>query len=183
MLQNIRDNSQGTIAKIIVGFIIVTFALFGIESIVALGNSEPAPVTVNGVDIEEMEILRLVEMQKNRFRQQFGDSYDESLFNDGFLRQSAVEQLIEQKVAVTQARELGAYVSTQSIDQAILAAPEFQQDGQFSSDRFKMILRRSALTPLAYRAVLEEQSLVTQLQLGTGLTDTALPLKLSVNWR
>lgn len=178
MLQNIRDNSQGTIAKIIVGFIIVTFALFGIESIVALGNSESAPATVNGTDIEEVEILRLVEMQKNRFRQQFGDSYDESLFNDGFLRQSALEQLIEQKVAVTKARELGGYVSTQSIDQAILASPEFQQDGEFSSDRFKMVLRRSALTPLAYRAVLEEQALVTQVQLGTGLTDTALPFEI-----
>lgn len=177
MLQNIRDNSQGTIAKIIVGFIIVTFALFGIESIVALGNSESAPVTVNGIDIEEMEILRLVEMQKNRFRQQFGDSYDESLFNDGFLRQSAIEQLVEQKVAVTQARNLGGYVSTQSIDQAILVAPEFQQDGKFSSDRFRMILRRSGLTPLAYRAVLEEQALVTQVQLGTGFTDTALPFE------
>ena len=175
MLQNIRDNSQGTIAKIIVGFIIVTFALFGIESIVALGNSESAPAAVNGTDIEEVEILRLVEMQKNRFRQQFGDNYDESLFNDSFLRQSALEQLIEQKVAVTQARKLGGYVSTRSIDSAILAAPEFQQDGEFSSDRFKMVLRRSALTPLAYRAVLEEQALVTQVQLGTGLTDTALP--------
>ena len=177
MLQNIRDNSQGTIAKIIVGFIIVTFALFGIESIVALGSSDSAPATVNGTDIEEVEILRLVEMQKNRFRQQFGENYDESLFNDGFLRQSAIEQLIEQKVAVTQARELGGYVSTQSIDKAILAAPEFQQDGQFSSERFKMVLRRSALSPLAYRAVLEEQALVTQVQLGTGLTDTALPFE------
>jgi peptidyl-prolyl cis-trans isomerase D len=178
MLQNIRDNSQGTIAKIIVGFIIITFALFGIESIVALGNSESAPATVNGSEIEEREILCLVEMQKNRFRQQFGDNYDENLFNDGFLRQSALEQLIEQKVAVTQARELGGYVSTQSIDKAILAAPEFQQDGEFSSDRFKMVLRRSALTPLAYRAVLEEQALVTQIQLGTGLTDTALPFEI-----
>ena len=178
MLQNIRDNSQGTIAKIIVGFIIITFALFGIESIVALGNSESAPATVNGTDIKEVEILRLVEMQKNRFRQQFGENYDESLFNDGFLRQSALEQLIEQKVAVTQAKKLGGYVSTQSIDSAILAAPEFQQDGEFSSDRFKMVLRRSALTPLAYRAVLEEQALVTQIQLGTGLTDTALPYEI-----
>jgi peptidyl-prolyl cis-trans isomerase D len=178
MLQNIRDNSQGTIAKIIVGFIIVTFALFGIESIVALGNSESAPATVNGTDIEEVEILRLIEMQKNRFRQQFGENYDESLFNDGFLRQSALEQLIEQKVAVTQARELGGYVSTQSIDKAILATPEFQQDGEFSSDRFKMVLRRSALSPLSYRAVLEEQALVTQVQLGTGLTDTALPFEI-----
>jgi peptidyl-prolyl cis-trans isomerase D len=177
MLQNIRDNSKGTIAKIIVGFIIITFALFGIESIVALGSSDSAPATVNGTNIEEVEILRLVEMQKNRFRQQFGENYDESLFNDSFLRQSALEQLIEQKVAVTQARLLGGYVSTQSIDSAILAAPEFQQDGQFSSDRFKMVLRRSALTPLSYRAVLEEQSLVTQVQLGTGLTDTALPFE------
>jgi len=179
MLQNIRDNSQGTIAKIIVGFIIITFALFGIESIVALGSSDSAPAIVNGTEIEEVEILRLVEMQKNRFRQQFGENYDESLFNDGFLRQSALEQLIEQKVAVTQARELGGYVSTQSIDNAILAAPEFQQDGEFSSDRFKMVLRRSALTPLAYRAVLEEQALVTQIQLGTGLTDTALPYEIT----
>jgi len=175
MLQNIRDNSQGIIAKIIIGFIIITFSLFGIESIVALGSSESAPATVNGSDIEEVEILRLVEAQKNRFRQQFGDQYDESLFNDGFLRQSALEQLIEQKVAVSQAKELGGYVSTESIDKAILAAPEFQQDGQFSSDRFRMLLRRSGMTPLGYREILAEQALISQIQLGTGLSDTALP--------
>ena len=178
MLQNIRDNSQGTIAKIIVGFIIITFSLFGIESIVALGSSDSAPATVNGTDIEEGEILRLVEMQKNRFRQQFGDQYDEGLFNDGFLRQSALEQLIEQKVAVSQAKSLGGYVSTQSVDKAILAAPEFQQDGEFSSDRFRMVLRRSAMTPLGYREVLANQALISQVQLGTGLSDTALPYEI-----
>jgi peptidyl-prolyl cis-trans isomerase D len=177
MLQNIRDNSKGTIAKIIVGFIIITFALFGIESIVALGSSDSAPASVNGTDIKEVDILRLVEMQKNRFRQQFGENYDESLFNDSFLRESALEQLIEQKVAVTQARQLGGYVSEKSIDSAILASPEFQQDGEFSSDRFKMVLRRSALTPLSYRDVLEQQALITQVQLGTGLSDTALPFE------
>lgn len=179
MLQNIRDNSQGTIAKIIVGFIIVTFSLFGIESIVALGNSESAPATVNGVDIEEVEILRLISEQKNRFRQQFGDNYDESLFNDGFLRKSAIEQLIEQKVAVTQAQALGGYVSTESIDKNILSSPEFQQDGAFSSDRFRMLLRRSGLTPLSYRQILADQALISQLQLGTGLSDTALPFEVN----
>ena len=178
MLQNIRDNSQGIIAKIIIGFIIITFSLFGIESIVALGSSDSAPATVNGNDIEEVEVLRLVEAQKNRFRQQFGDQYDESLFNDGFLRQSALEQLIEQEVAVSKAKELGGYVSTQSIDKAILIAPEFQQDGQFSSDRFRMVLRRSGMTPLGYREILAEQALITQVQLGTGLSDTALPYEM-----
>lgn len=179
MLQNIRDNSQGTIAKIIVGFIIVTFSLFGIESIVALGSSDSAPITVNGSDIEEMEILRLIDAQKNRFRQQFGDNYDEKLFNDGFLRKSAVEQLIERKVAVTQAKSLGGYVSTQSIDKAILTTPEFQQDGTFSSDRFRMMLRRSGMTPLGYRQLLADQALISQLQLGTGLSDTSLPFEVN----
>ena len=128
-----------------------------------------------------MEILRLVEMQKNRFRQQFGDQYDESLFNEGFLRQSALEQLIEQKVAITQAQKLGGYVSTQSVDKAILAAPEFQQDGEFSSDRFRMVLRRSAMTPLGYREVLANQALISQVQLGTGLSDTALPFEIELS--
>ena len=40
MLQTMRNNAQGIIAKIIVGFIIVVFALWGFESIVNLGGGE-----------------------------------------------------------------------------------------------------------------------------------------------
>ena len=36
MLQSIRDRSQSWIAKIIIGAVIVTMALFGVESLIGL---------------------------------------------------------------------------------------------------------------------------------------------------
>ena len=54
MLQKIRDNTQGVIAKIFIGFIIAVFALFGVESIVGtLMNATPA-LEVNGVEISNL---------------------------------------------------------------------------------------------------------------------------------
>jgi peptidyl-prolyl cis-trans isomerase D len=35
MLQTIRENSQGLVAKVIIGFIIGIMALFGVESIMS----------------------------------------------------------------------------------------------------------------------------------------------------
>ena len=42
MLEKIRDGSQGMIAKVILGFVILTFALAGVGSY--LGNTSEVPV-------------------------------------------------------------------------------------------------------------------------------------------
>ncbi len=84
MLQTMRDNAQGIVAKVIVGFIIIVFALWGVESIVTLGGGDDAPVTVGDYDVSELEITRQVEQQKANMRRQFGDQFDDSLFNDEF---------------------------------------------------------------------------------------------------
>jgi len=175
MLQNIRDNSQGIIAKIIVGFIVITFSIVGIESIVALGGGDDAPVVVNGEEISEAEIMRLVQIQKQRLLQQFGGQLDENLFNDGFLRQSVIEDLIEQKVAVTQAESLGAYASQQVIDNEILNNPGFQEDGKFSADRFKMMLRQNGLTPMGFRELMASGQISSQIESAASLSDVATP--------
>jgi len=56
MLQTIRDNSQGLIAKIIIGFIIALMALFGAESIVGGFFGANTAATVNGEEITEQEL-------------------------------------------------------------------------------------------------------------------------------
>lgn len=177
MLQNIRDNSQGVIAKIIVGFIIVVFSLFGVESIVSLANSADAPVVVNGQEITERDIANRVELQKNRLRQQFGEQFNENMFGEGFLRQSAVEQLIEQRVAISQAQELGGFISNSAIDKLILETPDFQLDGKFNADQFKSVLRRNGMSPLGYRQVMTQELLANQVRIAMGYSDTALPFE------
>jgi peptidyl-prolyl cis-trans isomerase D len=160
MLQTMRDNAQGIVAKVIVGFIIIVFALWGVESIVTLGGGDDAPVTVGDYDVSELEITRQVEQQKANMRRQFGDQFDDSLFNDEFFRRTAVEQLIEQKLALHAAEDMGLAISTAQLDQVIVNTPAFQVDGKFDKDRFVSVLRLNGWTPMSYR-----QDLVADLKM------------------
>ncbi|MEJ6652125.1 MAG: SurA N-terminal domain-containing protein, partial [OM182 bacterium] len=53
MLQDIRDNSQGVIAKVIIGLIVAIFVLFGAESIIGGLTRAPGIAEVNGEEISD----------------------------------------------------------------------------------------------------------------------------------
>lgn len=175
MLQTIRDNAQGTIAKIIVFLIIVVFALWGVESIVSIGGGEKPAAVVGGKEVNEIDIARVMEQQKENLRRQFGEQYDESLFNETFLRESAIEQLIEQRIAAVGADKLGLYASTRAVDESIVGIPAFQVEGRFSRDQFQNILRMNGWTPLSFRASLEEDIKVNQARAGFILSNIETP--------
>ena len=67
MLQNIRDNSQGWIAKTIIGIIVALMAFTGIEAIFqASGNSNKQDVAkVNGEDITQTELSQAAGRDKS----------------------------------------------------------------------------------------------------------------------
>ena len=171
MLQTMRDNAQGIIAKIIVGFIIIVFALFGVESIVSLGGGEEAAAKVGDLEISELEISRAVEQQKASLRRQFGEQFDENLFSEELLRSSAIDQLIRQNVAIAQADAMGLYASAEQIDEMILTIPAFQLDGKFSKEQFRNILRLNGWTPLSFRESLAQDIKVNQVQLAMSLSE------------
>ena len=87
MLQSIRDNSQGIIAKIIVGLIAVTFALFGVESLVSLTAGSNAPATVNGEEISQQDLHQGVQLQRRQMLSQMGEDADPSLLDGWFDQQ------------------------------------------------------------------------------------------------
>src|SRR5690554_7715468 len=128
MLQTMRNNAQGTLAKIIVGFIIIVFGLWGVESIVTMGSGEQAAVEVDGVEITESDIARAVELQRAILSSEFGEQFNEDILNDKFLRQAAVEQLISERISHNQANKLGLTASARMIDETILGIPAFQEE-------------------------------------------------------
>ncbi len=175
MLQKIRDNSQGTVAKIIVGLIICTFALFGIESIVSLGGGDDAPATVNGEEISELAVAQRVDVQKRRFQAQFGENFDPSFLNEKMLRDAAVQSLVEEKVMAQAAMDAGVYFSDLEIDRIIVSSPEFQEAGQFSAARFDLILRNAGFTRATYREMLRNTLMSNQGQTAWQATAFAMP--------
>ena len=73
MLQNIRDNSSGIIAKIIVGLIAVTFVITGVNFI--SGSDGDVVITeVDGVEITEGRFVRKLEQERRQLLSLLGDS-------------------------------------------------------------------------------------------------------------
>lgn len=174
MLQTMRNNAQGIIAKIIVFFIIVVFALWGVESIVNLGGGEEPVAVVDGSEVQEVEVLRLIEQRKSSLRRQFGDQFDESLFSDDMLRRDAVEQLIEQKVASSVADRFGVFASSEQVDEAIVSIPAFQQDGRFDKEQFLSLLRLNGWSPMGFRQSMEDDLKVVQVNQAMFLSSAPL---------
>jgi len=178
MLQSIRDNSKGIVAKVIVGLIVVTFALFGVESLVSLTAGSNAPASVNGQEITEQELYQATQIQRRQLLSQMGENANPALLDENVISGMVLESLIEQKALLLSAEDKGLYVSDRMVDQIILETPDFQSDGKFNSDQFQAVLRNAGLTPLMYRDLLRKERVLAQESSGYQLSSFVVPAQL-----
>ena len=144
MLEDIRESSQGLTAKIILGLIILTFAVAGIGSYT--NSVDTSVATVNGEKISQQEFNKAYQAQRNRMAQQFGDMFD-TLSNDSNymanFRQSVLDNLINEKLIDQSAQSLSIRVSDERIKETIRKMPEFQVDGAFDNNRYLAIINQA----------------------------------------
>ncbi len=178
MLQSIRDNSQSIVAKVIVGLIVVTFALFGVESLVSLTSESDAPATVNGEEISSQELYQATELQRRQLLSQMGENADPALLDDGLISSMVLDSLIEQKSLLLAAEDKNLMISDRMIDQMIVNTADFQVDGQFNRNQFEAALRSAGFTPLMYRDLLRKERVIEQERNAYQLSAFAVPQEL-----
>ncbi|MBD3669288.1 MAG: SurA N-terminal domain-containing protein [Gammaproteobacteria bacterium] len=139
MLQSIRDRSQGWIVYTIVGLIVLTFALWGVQEYLGL-NEQPAVATVDDVKITQNQYQRALQQQRQRFQSMLGSNYDPSLFDTPAVRRNILEELINDAVLMKFVEDSGMRVGEKQIAQMIVSFPQFQQDGKFSDALFENYL-------------------------------------------
>jgi len=167
MLQNIRDNSQGWIAKTIIGIIVALMAFTGIEAIFqASTNSKQDVAKVNGEEITQTELSQAVDMQRRQLMQQLGKDFDPSLLDEKLLRDAALKGLIDRKLLLQGAADSKFAFSEAALDQVILQTPEFQVDGQFNAERFDQVIRQLGYSRLQFRQMLAQEMLIGQIRAG-----------------
>ncbi|MBD1553207.1 SurA N-terminal domain-containing protein [Pseudomonas typographi] len=166
MLQNIRDNSQGWIAKTIIGLIVVLMALTGFDAIFRATSHSQDAAKVNGDEISQADLSQAVEMQRRQLMQQLGKDFDPSLLDDKRLREAALKGLIERKLLLQGAVDAKFSFSEAALDQVILQTPEFQVDGKFDADRFDQVIRQMGFSRLQFRQMLTDEMLIAQLRAG-----------------
>ncbi|MCP1455294.1 SurA N-terminal domain-containing protein [Pseudomonas kilonensis] len=166
MLQNIRDNSQGWIAKTIIGVIVALMALTGFDAIFKATTNSNEAAKVNGENISQNELSQAVDMQRRQLMQQLGKDFDASLLDEKMLRDSALKGLIDRKLLLQGAHDAKFAFSEAALDQVILQTPEFQVDGKFSPERFDQVIRQLGYGRMQFRQMLAQEMLIGQLRAG-----------------
>lgn len=168
MLQNIRDNSQGWIAKTIIGIIVMLLALTGFEAIFNTSGSSRNAAEVNGEEISQDDLNQAMNMQRRQLVQQLGGDFDASLLDDRLIREASLRGLIDQALLLQGARKADFAFSDMALDQLILQTPEFAVEGVFNAGRFDQFIQQLGYTRLQFRELLRREMLVGQLQAGIG---------------
>ena len=166
MLQNIRDNSQGWIAKTIIGIIVMLLALTGFDAIFNAASNSRNAAEVNGEEISLDELNQAMNMQRRQLAQQLGGNFDPSMLDDKLVRESSLRALIDRALLLQGARDADFAFSEAALDQMILQTPEFAVDGVFNAARFDQVIQQMGYTRLQFRELLKQEMLIGQLRAG-----------------
>ncbi|QBM17388.1 peptidyl-prolyl cis-trans isomerase D [Marinobacter sp. JH2] len=174
MLQDIRDNAQSTIAKVIVGLLIVSLSIWGMDAIIGGFTGEPEVATVNGTDITEREFLRTVQLETQQRLMQM-ENPDPSLVDEDQLRTDVLEALIQEAVLTQDAENQGLELSDADIDALITQMPQFQVDGTYSPERFAATVRNLGMGVAEFRASMHKSYVTNQIRAAIAQTALAAP--------
>lgn len=159
MLDRIREGSQGIAAKVILGLVILTFAISGIGSYIN-SKADTAVKSVNGVEITQTALEEAFQNERNRMKQQFGDVVEQLMADESYVanfKAGILDRLVVEELQRQQAKDLGIRVSDEQIKRTIVEMPEFQRNGVFDNEVYLALLRQAGFTPLQFRDYLRQQ--------------------------
>ena len=172
MLQSMRQSAQSTAAKVIIGLIVLSFAAFGLETLLP-GGSGTSVAEVNGEEITPIALQEAITQQKRQLVSVLGDDIDPALLDDDRLQPRALQSLIQRALLLQKSTALNLVASEAQVGKSITSVEAFQLNGQFSPDAYKSVLANAGYTPERFRRAQADDIVLTQLQIAISETEFA----------
>lgn len=184
MLQKLRDKTSGWIATVILGLLVVPFALVGVQdylvqrndNFVATIDAPPAwwqsapswwPLSVfwEHEQITADEFRTRFEQVRQQERARQGEAFDAREFEKLDNKHAILDGLIDQRIQKLASQHAGVVVSDALVRKTIQEIPAFLVDGRFNAERYQLALASQvpAQTPTQFERLVREdlqQSLV-----------------------
>lgn len=161
------------IIRIVIVLVVVPFAFFGLESYTRVFRGADDVATVEGNGITQREFSDALRQQQERLRALFGRDFDLSGFDTPAARLSVLDTLIAQRLLATTAAKANLAMSREAVIEQIKAAPDFQENGKFSPERYSAYLRSRGLSDAANVELLRQQLPMSHLV--DAVSGTAIP--------
>ncbi|WP_293781307.1 SurA N-terminal domain-containing protein [uncultured Oxalicibacterium sp.] len=162
MFEYIRSH-QRLMMLLLLLIVFPSFAFFGLESYMSMGDARDTVAKVDGKEITQPELDAAQREQADRMRQMFGAQFDASMLDTPEAKQEILDDLIARRVLAAEARRNALSVSDRGLQQTIggmagLTLP----DGKFDIDRYKALLAAQGMTPAMFEARLRQDMAIQQ---------------------
>ena len=155
MIRTMRDAAHNYpwLLKSIMGILAVAFVItmgwwgFGEQATNTVAN-------VGDLTVSRDEFRRAYEFMYRAYKERGGAELKDETF-----KQLVVDQLIESRLWVIAARDMGITVSEADLREMILQIPDFQKNGAFDPDLYRRLLAANHWTPAAFEATQQQELL------------------------
>jgi peptidyl-prolyl cis-trans isomerase D len=135
--------------------IIITFIFWGVGT----NDKEGARFVAEIGDerITKDEFWRIYERARESYREMYKGQPLEEIEQKLNLKLMVLDSLVEDKVLLVSARELGLVASDDELQHAIIKDPRFIREGSFKKEIYLRTLANNRLTPDYYESILRNQ--------------------------
>jgi len=157
-----RKHATSWLIKVALFAIVIVFIFWGGYSYTERKASRVA--AVNGSYISMLEFQSTYNNLVEQMRSRLGDQFSPELAETLNLKRQALDQLINRRLILAEAKILELDVSREELQNAIISYPAFQTNGHFDQQRYQQILRLNKLTPQDFEASQRENLLINKVQ-------------------
>ena len=156
-----RNMVRGWLGRVLLGLLSIPFVFFGVETYFG-GGTEPSVAEVAGEPITQRVLDRAVENQRQQLMSRMGPDAVLTSQQQAELRKKVLESLVQRELLLKSAADAGYRVSDESVQELIRATPAFQDNGQFSGERYIRVLSQIGETPATFPTRARQEILVSQ---------------------
>lgn len=146
MLQALRSSAASIVAKAVIGLLVVSFGIWGIQGYIFQAQRSDFVATVGDLKVTGGELRSAFQRDLSLYRQRGLDLTPEQARSFGLLDQT-LDRLISGRLYVLAGDWMGMTVNDARVSKTIRTDPSFlDESGNFSRGRFELLLRQSNLT-------------------------------------
>ena len=155
-------NKKKRIVQIVLAVATLPFLFWGIESY-RTGEGEDTVAQVAGEKISRQEFEQALREQQDSMRAAMGENFNADLLNRPEMRSAVLDGLIQQRLLKHESARVGSAVPDEQLVEMIRNISAFQENGDFSKQRYEELLRGQGMTPRAFEARVRQELMRQQL--------------------
>ena len=163
-------NHQRWMQVILLVLIVPSFVFFGVQGYSSFMSSEPELVSVGDQPITLGQFNQARTAQLEQYRNALGSQFDPAAFDTPVFREQLLNRMIDERTVALAAAKGRYSVSDETLRRTIAAIPAVQENGQFSSQRYRDVLAAQGMTPTTFEIGLRRDLAIAQVLQPIGLT-------------